>query len=205
MVLVTTTDLSQESVYSLFAISNLPWSSGGGAPSGATIIAQDVSSYNITASNIDNYIACNDYKIGVYDASNNELYSVGSLNWGGQISIGWVKATYPTATTIKPMGSGSGNLTIYTHPNYGYVTSLGSKVSAGLPNITGNFGEFMYSGTDNTSAPFTYTADSTAKMGGTTAKNKGYVTMNLHNANSIYGSSNTVTPISLKTSFYIRY
>lgn len=81
-------------------------------------------------------------------------------------------------------------------------------ISASLPNISGNFGEFMYSGIENCTGPFEYIANSTAKMGGTTAKNKGYISMDLNlygTWDGIHGVSDTVNPKALAVQYYIKY
>ena len=90
--------------------------------------------------------------------------------------------------------SGTGSITNSTSSWYLNTGSANKVAYQGLPNVSGKFGEFMYSGTDNTSAPFTYTANSTAKNGGSSAKNKGYVSMSLSNYTSIYGNGVNVQP-----------
>ena len=82
---------------------------------------------------------------------------------------------------------------------------IGQSVSPQLPNVKGKFGNFMYSGTANTTAPFSYTAASTSKSGGTTAKNCGYVDMDLSSSNSIYTDDGLVLPASLRTLHCIKY
>lgn len=100
----------------------------------------------------------------------------------------------------------------FDYNGYMYYVSLANRlggiVHSSIPNITGTFGEFQYSGTAKNSAPFAYTADSTAKVGGTSAKNKGYVTMNMNTANELYGyyqSVDSIIPDSLCTQFFIKY
>lgn len=86
---------------------------------------------------------------------------------------------------------------------------LGESVEPCIPRPTWNtvkIGDIMYGGTD-TVAYASYTANSTAKLGGTTAKNKGYFSIsNPISYNSIYKTTaTTLQPLSRKITFYIRY
>lgn len=91
---------------------------------------------------------------------------------------------------------------------------VGSNIGQQLPAPTNysrsiTIGDVMYSGTD-TCSNATYTANSTAKMGGTTAKNKGSFTFSISGSNvysfpPTYVSNGVVRPESIVTIFLIKY
>ena len=85
------------------------------------------------------------------------------------------------------------------------VTSTGTLVNGGLPNIWGKFGDFMTGATTNCTTGFTMTASSSVKNGGSTAKSSAYITFNAKEFNNLYGRYNAVLPNSLVTAFYIKY
>lgn len=117
-----------------------------------------------------------------------KLYTDDSTLYTGNINIDSIYVSYIYPTT---------------------VSNLGKPVSAVIPRPTYNttkIGEFMYGGVD-ACVNATYTANSTAKLGGTSAKNKGYVTLSApYTFPSIYSSSaTTVKPTSITTGYFIKY
>ena len=86
-------------------------------------------------------------------------------------------------------------------------TVAGSRKSAGLPNITGGFECYNYSAYGTHGAFYLqelYNDNSGIWSDGNRCKHSrnGF---NASIASNIYGSSNTVTPISLSTKFFIKY
>ena len=80
--------------------------------------------------------------------------------------------------------------------------SVGSLISAGLPNIKGSF----HGITGSCSGAFSLGANQDApKFQGMYDNYARKITLDVSTANSIYGNSNTVTPASLIVNFYISY
>lgn len=81
------------------------------------------------------------------------------------------------------------------------VSDLGDLVEAGLPNFSGTFRTDYADTTGN----LTYVSQTfSSGIAGTTSSNTdNIVTIDLSNASSIYGNSNTVQPQSVKVYYYI--
>lgn len=102
------------------------------------------------------------------------------------------------------------------YPDYSYFTPRSTSAeifkmttnNSCLPLPTYNtttIGEFMYGGI-NACVNATYTANSTAKLGGTSAKNKGYVTLSApYTFPSVYQNGNYVHPLHMGTLMLIKY
>lgn len=85
------------------------------------------------------------------------------------------------------------------------ITTLGTAIEAGLPNITGTFGGTVCIGARGTIGAF-YDDSSSPGSYGTTGAQSGYTSKYSFDAslsNSIYGNSNTVQPSSVKYPYYI--
>lgn len=84
-------------------------------------------------------------------------------------------------------------------------SSMGSLVSAGLPNITG--GATIYGGgnTEGHGLAITCIGGGSGLFNGGPYGKSWTLDFNASNSNSIYGSSESVTPASLKIVFYISY
>ena len=76
--------------------------------------------------------------------------------------------------------------------------SAGETIEAGLPNITGTFGNTTrFSASDmasRTSGAFSFTNQNSPAQYGSNADVGGYVSFDASQSNSIYGNSNTVQP-----------
>ena len=84
----------------------------------------------------------------------------------------------------------------------------GCSVDAGLPNITGFLDNSLHqSGTKATSFTGAYTASlNSSKMYGDSGYGTAFdVTFNASNSNGTYGSSDTVTPKSVSTQWFIKF
>lgn len=81
------------------------------------------------------------------------------------------------------------------------ITDLGNLVEAGLPNFSGTFRTDYAS----TTGDLTYVNQtfSSGIAGSTSSNSDSVVTIDLSNASSIYGNSNTVQPQSVKVYYYI--
>lgn len=77
---------------------------------------------------------------------------------------------------------------------------------AGLPNIIGDIQTFNYNTPETTSGAFQQTTTVTNRST-TIGAGAGYQTINFNasRSSSIYGSSETVTPLSLSSIFVIKY
>ena len=94
-----------------------------------------------------------------------------------------------------------------------YIRSLAYSLSAisviaGCPNITGSVrgGDTTSSGGTGASGCFRGT-EANVEHYATSSSGSKIITINFNasHSNSIYGSSTTVTPLSLKTKFFIKY
>lgn len=116
------------------------------------------------------------------------------------------------ATIGTTYGTGDGSTT-FALPNLTDKFIQGSSTagtvkSAGLPNITGNFGRATSAYEDNTSeigGAFSVTAYKQSHGGKDSYGNARKINFNASESNSIYGNSTTVQPPALTTRFYIKY
>ena len=81
--------------------------------------------------------------------------------------------------------------------------SVGSLVKAGLPNITGGIG-WVWSWTGDAWGAFYLSNSANSPQGSGMNLGRDF-NFNASRSSSIYGSSSTVTPSSLKVGFYISY
>lgn len=86
-------------------------------------------------------------------------------------------------------------------PEMDTTKTLGTKVSAGLPNITGHFG-----GVAGTSVTGAFNIDETDKsVASGTNGTRQYLSFDASRSSSIYGKSNTVQPPALIINWFIKY
>ena len=85
------------------------------------------------------------------------------------------------------------------------LTQLSKLTEAGLPNITGTFSAVRRGGNNNhsPSGAFTQTAWDARNGAGSADDWGGTFTLNASRSNSIYGRSNTVTPLNIKYPYII--
>lgn len=76
-------------------------------------------------------------------------------------------------------------------------------IEAGLPNLTGN--GFLVKATARPTGLLQNTGTRAANNGEGNAGVIDYATFDASRCNSIYGSSSTVTPLSMTTAFLIKY
>ena len=78
-------------------------------------------------------------------------------------------------------------------------------MEAGLPNITGTYKNpnLRYKGTVTSGALDATTSDADAGNSGQLVST--YITFDAHNSNTIYGNSETVTPLSQGTLYILKY
>ena len=77
------------------------------------------------------------------------------------------------------------------------------SVGAGIPNITGSFGRF-YTNAGTFSGAF-YSDGSTGTGHGGSNQSNSNVYMNAARVSGIYGASSSVTPLSRKCKYFIKY
>lgn len=108
--------------------------------------------------------------------------------------------TYGSAASGKFKLPDFRNRAVFGATNFGYI-------SAGLPNVTGQFGAIARGGStvSTCSGPFTRVDDANwgPELNGTTGF--AHVTFSLKNGNSIYGASSTVQPPAIKVRVVTRY
>lgn len=103
----------------------------------------------------------------------------------------------------------------HTHWVVGGLLSIKfSPISAGCPNVTGTFSNnagyqghseyYNITGCFKGSFTSTGTYPLASSSGTSTATYRG-VSMSLSNSNSIFGKSNTITPLSMKCKYFIKY
>lgn len=82
------------------------------------------------------------------------------------------------------------------------TTALLDLVEAGLPNITGETGGYVYTGSNGALSAVTR-SDTAGRVNGGSGQWGTIVTLDASNSNSIYGNSSTVQPQAIKVLYYI--
>lgn len=84
-----------------------------------------------------------------------------------------------------------------------FAISVGSLINAGLPNITGNID--IATSIGRPSGALNFTGSDWANPNTWVPGGNNFLNLDASRSSSIYGSSSTVTPNSLKVGFYISY
>ena len=146
--------------------------------------------------------------------ADNSGYQVGDIKLyaGSNVPDGWFRCD---GSTIADMATNYPKLyaVLGTNvlPNYsgryplGAVSAINAMVGAGLPNITAQWSTTGYSRTEML-ASGAVTHDYTARKS-SDGQNKaaGVLSFNASLSNSIYGSSTTVQPPSIKVAYFIKH
>lgn len=139
-----------------------------------------------------------DYIAGLYDSGDYDDIFETEANWQSAVTTYGVcgKFVYNSVNNTARLPKITGIIEGTTD-----TTALGDLVEAGLPNFSGTFRTDYASPTgDITAVNQTFSSG----ISGSSSTNTDYVvTVDLSNASSIYGNSNTVQPQTIKVLYYI--
>ena len=112
--------------------------------------------------------------------------------------------------TSQGAGDGSTTFNIADMTDGRYLmgsTVVGSRISAGLPNITGTANSIITGNNASGSGVFKYSANTANvnQAGSVDWFDCYHISIDASRSSAVYGKSGTVTPLSLSTNYFIKY